>query len=206
MIFYIINNDTFDDSTYAYGEDFGEINLGKADHCEICESTLTSLKWLPPHEIRVSKKKIGDFIFGTFGNFIVSEKFKVLFEEEKLKGIRSFQPVALYFRKNLLDEKYYYPEIIMSDFFVDLEKSGFEFEGNKRCPACQKAGSIIKKWNGVIFEQPDEVNLDVFNTKVLGETPIVSERFRDFIIEHEFSNISLIEASKYETTWTTSQT
>lgn len=160
-------------------------------------------KWLPPHEIRISRRNVGDFIFGTFVNFIVSSRFKNLFEKSKLNGIQSFHPVAVYFRKMLLDEEYFYPEIEMSNFLINLEKSGFEFEGTKRCAACQKAGSIITKWDGIIFERPEEIDLDLFNTKVLGEMAIVSQRFHDFAVEYQFSNLAMIDASQYGTDWST---
>lgn len=204
MAFYVVDNPRFDDTGFAYGEDFGEINLGSALKCELCGSTLTSLKWLPPYEIRVSRKKLGDFIYGTFSNFIVSARFKSLFEKEGLKGIESFNPVSIFFRKKLLDESYFLPEIVLSNVQIDLERSGFVFEGNRRCPACQKSGSIIKKWNGVVLEEPDRIDLDIFNTKVLPGTMIVSEHFKNFVERHEFSNIWLIEASKYKTSWTVS--
>lgn len=203
MYFYVIDNPRFDDSIFAYGEDFGEINLAPALRCEVCGSALTSRRWLPPHEIRVSKRQLGDFIYGTFPNFIVSSKFKTLFEGSGLTGINSFSPVAIYFRKQLLDEIYYLPEVLMSDVHIDLERSGFEFEGTKRCPACQNAGSIIKKWDAIIFERPENIDLDIFSTKVLGEMALVSERFRVFVLEHGFSNISMLDASKYGTAWST---
>jgi hypothetical protein len=158
-------------------------------------------KWLPPHAIRVSRYRVGDIIVGTFVNIIVSSRFKFLFEQSKLKGIESFHPVAVYLRKDLVDEEYFYPAIEMSNFLVDLTKSGFEFEGSKRCSACQKGGSVIRKWKGIIFERPEEIDLDIFNIKVLGETPIVSQRFYDFAVEHQFSNLAMIDASKYGTTW-----
>lgn len=203
MKFYVINNHRFDDTTFAYGEEPDEVNLGPSLKCDSCKSSLTLKKWLPPYEISVSKKALGDAIFGTFENFIVSKRFRSMFEKVGLKGIHSFHPVAVYFRGQLLDELYYLPRIVMSDAHVDLGKSGFEFEGEKRCPACQKAGSVIRKWNGIIFEKSDMIDLDIFNTKVLPSTLIVSDEFRRFVQEHNFSNISMVEASKYGTAWST---
>lgn len=202
MAFYIVDNPRFDDSEFAYGEDVDEINLGSALKCDLCGSTLSSLKWLPPHEIRVSRKKLGDFIYGTFPNFIVSARFESLFEKEGLTGIESFKAVTIYFRKKPLDEPYFLPEIAMSNVLIDLEESGFEFEGDERCPACQKAGSIIRKWTGIVFENAEEIDLDIFITKVLPGVVCVSQRFRDFVVENHFSNISMIEAANYGTTWT----
>lgn len=201
MNFYVINNQSFDDSSFAYGEDFGDINLGRADKCEVCSSVLTSRKWLPPHKIRVSKRNLGDTILGTFDNLIVSAKFKESFQEIDLKGIKSYQPVAIYFQNRLLGDRYFYAEIEMSDFFIDLNKSGFELEGEPGCPVCQKAGSIIKKWDGIIFEHPETINLDIFTTKLLPGTLCVSESFRNFVVGHDLSNISMIEASKFKTSW-----
>lgn len=100
MLFYIVDTHLFDDSLFAYGEEPENISLGPSIKCEKCGSNLTLLKWLPPYEIRVSRRKLGDFIFGTFQNFIVSSRFRKYFENEDLKGIKSFRPSRSIFVKS----------------------------------------------------------------------------------------------------------
>lgn len=206
MNFYVVNNDLFDDSLFAYGEKFNDVNLSEPIKCEECGSFLTPMKWLPPYEIGISRHKIGDFIFGTFANFIVSSRFRKYFEEENLKGIKSFQPVALYFRKKLLNDEYYYPDVEFTDELVDLKKSGFIFDRPGGCSTCQYAGRIMQDWNGIFFEEPEKIDLDIFNVKVLGTAEIfVSERFRNFVDRHNLSNISTIKSSKFRPAWVLSQ-
>lgn len=72
MEYYIVNNRRFDNTGYAYGEKKGEIVTGNATKCEECGSFLTGLEWLPPFEVKLSKGKLGDVIFGTINHFIVS--------------------------------------------------------------------------------------------------------------------------------------
>lgn len=202
MAHYFVENPRFDTSEFGYGDHFGATNFGPAQVCESCGSFLTMLRWISPHRMKVSRRTLGDFVFGTFVNFIVSSRFRALYQQEQLTGIQAFHPVEAYFRSSRLAESYFYPEIIMSDARIDLELSGFEFNnGQSECEACQKNGRIIRKWDGVYFEQPDKIDFDVFNTKVLGETPVVSERFKEVVQGHRLSNISLIISSKYSTTW-----
>lgn len=200
MNFYVVDNDLFDDSSFAYGEEPENINLGPSIKCDTCGSSLTLMKWLPPYEIRVSRRKLGDFIFGTFRNFIVSSRFRKYFENEDLKGIKSFRPVSLYFRKKLLDEEYYYPEIELADIPIDWKKSGIEFNGTKECPKCFRAGRVITGMKGLVFERPDDIELDVFNPKTF-TLLVVSERFQDFVARHEFSDLLMIEASRFKPSW-----
>lgn len=200
MNFYVINNNLFDDDFFAYGEDFGDLNLGPTLKCEVCGCNLTSLQWLPPYEIRVSRKKLGDFIFGTFENFMVSSRFRKQFEKEGLKGIRSFRPISLYFRKKLLDEEYYFPEIELADVAIDWEQSEVVFDGDKECPKCFRAGRIVTGMKALIFKQPDKIDLDIFNPQSFTEL-VVSERFRDFVSRNKFTNLLMIESSKFKPSW-----
>lgn len=85
-------------------------NTGEAVKCEECGSFLTGLEWLPPLDVKLSRGKVGDVIYGTFDHFIVSERFKELYYENKFQGIHSFDPVTMYQRGKLILEKYYYPK------------------------------------------------------------------------------------------------
>ena len=95
MTFYVVRSDRFDDSSFAYGVEPSNVRLAPSAKCPICDSSLTIMKWLPPNQIAVSRRKLGDFIFGTFLNVVVSQKFKLAFESESLKGIESFSPVEI---------------------------------------------------------------------------------------------------------------
>jgi hypothetical protein len=198
MRYYIIINNLFDDSQFAFGE-HREINYNTSDPkiCKECGYPISMLEWLPPYEINVSKKSLGDFIFGTHVGFIVSKKFKNQFEQTNLKGLDSFKKVDLYYRNQLLPEEYYYPEITLLTAFVDINR--ISFEEKYLCNTCQKGSSILSRINGITFINPVEISDDVFFTSAIGQsTVIVSQNFKDFIEENGFTNVKLIEASKYE--------
>lgn len=93
MRFYVVNNTRFDSNGFAYGEEKGEINTGDAIYCPECKRPLTMLEWLPPFEVNLSNGKVGDVIFGTYSHFIVSDKFKRIYENDNFQGITSFEPV-----------------------------------------------------------------------------------------------------------------
>lgn len=199
MSFYIINNIRFDDNHFAYGEEKGEIKTGDAIYCKECGTPLTMLEWLPPYEIKVSKKVLGDFIFGTFTHFIVSAKFKELYEQHKMSGIKSFSPVKIYYKGKLLDNEYYYPKIVLSNAKVDLVKSRLKFEGYEECDTCQKAGRVIKDMKGLCFENDDSIKEDIFFTIMLPGDVLVSERFKSLLIG--LTNLFLTEASEFKPSW-----
>ena len=87
MEFYIEDNDLFNDTEFAYGELIGIANYGAATKCEECGSYLTMKKWLPPYNIRVSKKRVGDFILGAGFKYIVSNRLREKFESSGLVGV-----------------------------------------------------------------------------------------------------------------------
>lgn len=197
MKYYIITNDLFDDSEFAYGEQKEEsYNTGKAKTCPDCGNVISMLEWLPPFEITLSKKKVGDFIYGSFVGFVISQGVKEKIEQSNLKGIDTFNKVDLYHRKKLLQEDYFYPEIPLINAFVDLRK--IDLEDKKLCNTCQKGGSILNKINGIYFSEAEKITEDIFFTTSLGQsTIVVSENFKNLVDLNSFTNVDLIEASQY---------
>lgn len=199
MQYYTFTNDFFDDPKFAYGEHFTSNYLtGKAKLCKGCGSFISMLEWLPPFEISVSNKELGDFIFGTYVGFIVSKNFKEKYEKNDFfKSLISFRKVDLYYKKKLLDEQYYNPEIPLINAFVNLDN--IEFDTIELCVVCQKGKSIIRKISGVYFIQPNQIDDDVFFTISLGQSNIiVSPNFKDFVLKENFTNIKLLDISKFK--------
>lgn|SRR5690606_5589059 len=199
MEFYIVNNSRFNNNGFAYGEEKGNVNTGDAIFCVECENPLTMLEWLPPFEIKLSKGKLGDVIFGTFSHFIVSEKFKELYQKNKFTGILTFEPVTIYQKGELLIDKYYYPKIVLSDVHIDIEKSGIIFEGVEKCSTCQKAGRVIKKIKGLYFSNEEKIEYDIFCTKMLPGDMIFSKQFKD--ATKDLLNLSFTEVEQYVPSW-----
>lgn len=197
MQYYIIKNSLFDDSQFAYGE-HKEINYktGKAKKCSGCGTFISMLEWLPPFEINVSRKELGDFIYGSYVGFVVSKNFKNKFERTDLKGLINFREVDLYYKRKLLSEKYYYPEISLINAFIDLKH--IKFDKRDLCNVCQKGRSIIIKIDSVIFETPDQIKEDIFFTTSIGQSTIIlSSSFRDFLEKEQFTNLEFLNANKF---------
>lgn len=201
MNYSIIDIDIFNDSKFAFGEIVGNINTGDSIYCQECGSPLTMLEWLPPYQVAISKKKIGDFIHGTFG-IIVSEKFMHKYLKTSLKGIIRFSKVDVYYKENELTEaSFYYPHIVLSDVKIDLLKSHLRFNDNRTCGSCQKAGRVISFMNGLFFHPDEKILEDIFYTKMIGKTVIVSGKFVEFVLSNDFSNINFVNASDYKPSW-----
>ncbi|RAV97597.1 hypothetical protein [Pseudochryseolinea flava] len=199
MGFYVVNNSRFDNNGFSYGEEKGKVNTGDAIFCTECDSPLTMLEWLPPFEVKLSKGQLGDVIFGTYNHFIVSEKFKELYQKNRFTGILTFEPVSLYQKGKPIIDKYYCPKIGLSDVHIDIDKSGVVFDGIEECSTCQKAGRVIKKINGLYINSDSRMNDDIFCTMMLPGDIIFSERFKENA--KDLLNLSFIQAEHYVPSW-----
>jgi hypothetical protein len=197
--FFVIRNKRFDDSQFAYGEEFSKANTGDAVHCPECDCALTMLEWLPPFEIRVSKKKVGDVIFGSHSHFIVSANFKELYQKQELTGIDSFEKVNIYNRGKQLDLEYYFPRIFLSLAHIDLQHSGIEFKGTKTCNTCQRGGRLFEDMRGLVWQNPHQIQKDIFCSVILPGDIVVSANGKSVL--SQLSNLEFIEADKYRSSW-----
>lgn len=200
MSYYLINNNLFDDSAFASGEYVQQRELSGALKCEVCGSYLSMRRWLPPYEVQVTTDILGDFIFGEFSNFIVSARFRTLFEAAELKGVENFNPVRIKLSNGIIENQYFYPEIVMSGVRTDIVQSNLMFEGDSECIACQKHGRVIKGMKGLIFENPETIESDIFNIKMIANL-IVSSDFKRMVEENELSNLSLQPIESYVPPW-----
>ena len=198
MKYFVVDNNLFDDKEYSYGEKYGK-SLGEAVRCKYCYNFLSMLKWLPPYEIKLSKRNIGDFIFGLIDNFVVSDNFKEIYEKGSFSGIQKFNPVILRHRSTTIDAKYYLPEIILSEAKVDLEKSKAIFGEGQECSFCQKGNRILSGISGLYFLNPEKIKEDVFNTMLFPGKVILSEKIVGAIFH--LTNLKLVQCSHYRPSW-----
>ncbi len=202
MNFYLINNDLFKDLKFGYGEPIDPVNHGSATKCENCGRYLTMKAWLPPYKVKMSRPYLGDFITGSVQYIIVSDNFRKAYIDAGLKGLNEFYKVDLYYKRKLIEDKqYFFSPVSLSNARVDIIKSGIQFEnGNDLCKLCQNGQGIISHMNGILFENPEAVEEDIFDSKVF-PGPIVSERFKRFVEENGFTNLKLIDISTYVPPW-----
>jgi hypothetical protein len=196
MEFYVVNNRGFANSGFAYGERSDDTQFGEAMKCEECGCFLTSLEWLPPLKVDLSKGKLGDVIYGTLNPFIVSENFKEVYESGNASGILEFRPVTIYRKGQQVHEQYYLPKIAFSGVHVDLEKSGVVQEGGtKKCSTCQKADRGLINIEGVYFSDEEVIKEDVFMVKMLPSEVFFSKRFKEAVME--LTNLTFIDAKEF---------
>lgn len=198
MSYYTLIKKLFNDDDFAFAYQRGQkYNTGESLICPKCGSVLSLLPWMPPHEVTVSKKEIGDFLFGTYPGFIVSKNIKDKYLRSSLTGLNDFRKVEIFYKNQKIDIEYYYPNIPIITAFVD--EKYIDYTGEISCNTCQKNGRIINAIDGIDFLKPESISVDVFFTTAIGQGVILfSEKFNKFIINHQFTNIDLINVLNYK--------
>jgi hypothetical protein len=197
MSFYVLNNHLFDDDDYAISDRIEPINRGDCDYCDLCGGPISLLKWLPPYNVRVTKKRLGDFIVGDVHPFLVSQKFKDLFEAGDFKGIERFSPVQLFFRRQPLDATYYYTHIPPNYHKADLDRCGFIYDPAGICPRCQLGGDKdMSKMVGMFWMDEAGINEDVLKNKIVGQYSF-SQRIKDAMEAAGITNTVFVPAAEF---------
>ncbi|MEX0275693.1 MAG: hypothetical protein AB3N16_15075 [Flavobacteriaceae bacterium] len=197
MNYYVVTNGLFEDSIFAFGEQVKSKNLGESVKCQECGTHLRMLKWLPPLEVNISKNKLGDFIFGTFVGIVVSNRFKTQYQNSNLKGLDDFRKVSLFHKDKHIFKDYYYPEITMAHVSMDLQY--LDFKPFNPCSSCYVGNSILNRIDKIVLSNPNQINLDIFFTSILGEgTILISQRFKDFVETEKFTNLKMIKSVDYK--------
>lgn len=201
MSYYIVNNNYAYSNNYATGDVKGKLNSGNALKCKKCNKYISKLEWLQPFNIKVNSSKVGDFIFGTFNDLIVSEKFKDLYLKSNLFGISEFLPVNVYIKNSKVSTLFYLPKIILENTRIDFKKSNISIINDiEYCDLCQLGGIEIKYMNGIKFENEDNFKYDIFKSIFVGKE-IVSEKFLQFVESNNLTNLEVIECKNYIPKW-----
>ncbi|MCX7747061.1 MAG: hypothetical protein N2645_09250 [Clostridia bacterium] len=204
MKFYVINRNLFNDSDYAYGEEV-EHKTGEFEKCEECGKPISMRKWLPPLKAKLSRPSYGDFVFGTFSTFLVSERFKLEYESSGLKGIKEFEKVDISKVNRIKSTSpqppsYYNVIVERSSAKIDEEKSKFVRSSDVACDNC-RVGGVVSSFEGLFLKEETIENDDIFCTYVFPGTFIVTQKFYDFVIDKGFTNIILVPAEEYIAPW-----
>ncbi|MDF2984708.1 MAG: hypothetical protein K0R50_218 [Eubacterium sp.] len=204
MDFYVINNNRFNDSKYAFGESIDQ-KTGDFEICEVCKSPISMRRWLPPFNVKLSKPSYGDFVFGTFTTFLVSEVFKQKYESADLKGILAFEPIDVVKVKRVkllspTPPQFYNVVVTRSKTRIDEVKSMFVRDGDVECDTC-RTGGAISSFQGVYLLQETWDRYDIFFPTGLPGTIVISQRFYDFVKENKFTNIDFVPAEQYAAPW-----
>ena len=178
-------------------------NVGDGPRCEACGGPVGMLHWEPPlhAEIETWGTKFGDLAFGPGDSFLVSERFKALWEREQLVGLHGFEPVEIVkvrHRGKRVKEgppKYFRVWAGRSDVAVDPVRSGIQWV-SPPAPPCEtcRGGGIKKGWERIVLEGEPKENL--FIARGLSGQLLADDRFKRFCEEHAITNGPLIPAQE----------
>ena len=189
--FYVVGINRFEKG-YAYGEvEDNAVYTKSCDKCPECGRQVGAFEWVRPHNITISNKKLGDFIFGVFGPFAVSEKVKKACEEEGITGISEFcQLDSIRFRNQAVEQKYYVVKPERIDVRPEPVRAEYMDAEEPYCEVCSKVnGSIYSDvWGYKMNRRKVTVIPDLFQTYTNGEETYCTQRFVDFCKKYEFTN------------------
>lgn len=196
---------------YAYGEPvkpaYTDVGMPV---CPACHQTVGMLKWLPPHQVKLSSadpRKWCDFVWGAGFNLLASSRFREIYEQEGLKGIVLFYPQAEIVRignrktgelpSNL--PVYHETEIEMLGPELDMVASSVVLSrgSTERCHYCHIVLNGRKlRQERVVINPLSWQGEDIFAPRGNPQF-IVSERFRRVVEGNGLTNASFIPCEKY---------
>ena len=167
-------------------------------------------RWLPPHRVVIKQPRhVGDFLDGVF-SFVVSERFKVLYEESKMTGIREFYALEVVRMGTSKAEKSYPKpilygvEVVHSLARIDYDLSVTKWWKPPQPSYCRRCGPGLggkagtpERFEGLHFEEGTWQGEDFFYTINLAGTVLVSEIGAAFLEKHCFTNMSLRSGEGY---------
>jgi hypothetical protein len=163
------------------------------------------LPWLPPYRVEIETwgKRFGDFAFGGAEWFLVSERFKKVYEESHLVGLSGFDPVEILnvkrYRKILGDPpRYYKVDVAQSATTVDAKASAMEFTDDEiTCSACLTRRGTLKRWKGVYIIPERWSGEDIFTPRDSPVNFVTSRIFKDVCEANYIKNAVFIPAENY---------
>ena len=181
----------------------GDDRRGEAPHCDACGKPLGFLAWLPPHQVEfeVCPKGYCDLVYPPHDDFLVSARFKEIYEREGLRGLVGFEPVTivkLKRRRRIKEDPppYFWVKAVRSQTVVDQEASGFEWEKDSPvCPVCREAG-FLKRWKRLVIDVDTWTGEDVFYALGKPGSIFVSERFKHVCETYALRNAAFIPAEQ----------
>lgn len=196
MQFYVLGDLRTDDWTYeASGHSMKPENLGDAPECPVCGECVGSLPWLPPYhaEIVVHGPKLGDVVRCTGVELLVSERFRQAWQEEGLRGIENFSPLArLRVRPARLGRPprtYFHVKPRLYGTRVDLEHSLVDYDRGGDCHYCH--AGLIGSVRGFAIDESSWTGEDLFKVWGMPGRIIVTNRVRQLRDNYGLTNVNL---------------
>jgi len=176
--------------------------FGDAPTCESCGEFIGMREWLPPFdaEIRCYGSEFGDLAFFHEADFVVSERFARLLESSKLTGLSTTDPITVtrVIGRRVQGKRtptYFRAQVTRSSAAVDEQHSSIIRSGPVTCPVCRANG--IEAVSGFALEKGTWSGEDVFAARGMPGIVVATERFREFVLDHDLSNITFVSIAEY---------
>ncbi|MCR4726875.1 MAG: hypothetical protein K5753_06640 [Clostridia bacterium] len=161
----------------------------ETSYCPKCKRMSFGLNWYPPYKIEVYKRNIGDIVLGA-GSVIVSKKFKDVYEQNGLTGIKEFCRIESVKSKGVeTDSELYYVKLNRYEVPIDYEKSRMEGDDTDwQCDLCNPDGKIDVYINGIYFQK--DFPADIFHMFAFGDRIFLSEKFISVMENNGITNLN----------------
>ena len=173
-------------------------HTSSAPLCEACGNPIGLRQWEPPFRVELETwgLRFGDLAFGPADEFLVSERFKALWEEAQLVGLHGFQPVEIIKvrerggRVRRSPPAYFRVQVKRSAVAADQFRSGIQWMSPPTCNVC-RVGTIRARERIVLESEPTE---NIFFARGLPGQVLVDEHVRSFCERHAIANCDLAPA------------
>ena len=146
--------------------------VGDAPKCPRCGRFIGMLTWLPPFRVEIETwgREFGDMVKAGAYDFLVSHRFKRLYESHRLKGLVGFEPVEItkvkrHQKSSAAVPEYFKVSVVSSQTSIDQEGSGFEWQGDEPiCPEClwPQTSCTLRGYKGIVIKSGTWTGEDIF--------------------------------------------
>lgn len=178
---------------------------GDAPLCPKCGVAIGMRKWLPPYQVELTvhgDKGTGDYVMGSGGDLLLSERFAETFQKEGLNGFTGFHPVEVVDvirrtkRKAFEIPRYRFVSAVFARAAIDEARSLLRRPEVVTCDECRSTG-LLDGIYGFGLDLGTWSGEDVFRPRGLQATVVVSERFAQLVSDHAFTNVKLTPTEQY---------
>jgi hypothetical protein len=153
---------------------------------------LEPLAWKAPCKALVSGEDCGDLLLGSAFEVIVSERVYAAYIADDLRGLASFERAHVVPRQS---REYYVTRPRVTLTRLDGHRSGVRW---KRPPTCELCMLGVRDGiDGIFLDESTWDGSDIFVASSLPGVIIVTERFVDWVADHQFSNFSFVSVDEY---------
>ena len=195
MKFFVVTSPLFDDKEYAFAEPKDDM-YGDFPKCETCGKPIGQREWLSPHKVKLSKKSVGDAVFGSIFPFLISARACKVFGDEKIKG---FGLVEKVYPTNSNIELFL-PHMTRGALLVDEASSRFKRDEVGVCPVCHIGGTITY-FEKLVPIKDSWNDLELFILPQLPGTIVAEERFVNVVKDHQLTNFKFTPITEHACPW-----